>query len=328
MKKEKGRVSFREVADAAIAEEARRGRSRPASNYMSAIGHQCPRKWPLSRLRAEELSAEPWEPRAIRMMTLGREIERMILFYLERECGVEILDKQEMLYLPNDLSGKLDGSIAVGKKRIPVEVKSIGDWALSKVDRIEDFVESETLAKYYSGYPTQGNLYAAAKRADETIWILCPRDDPFNFKEIIQPANDDRVAVAVQRAAMTTRILAGKETVPPAEWVLHCDICDHAEYCHGVLSRDGDELEEIDDPQLDVWLDEREALKPAASRLSEIERNIKARCSEKQFKTGKWIVGGKTQKRGAYQVEASEYWRGSYKRVEEKKNGEEIEGNA
>lgn len=272
------------------------------SNRASLMGHPCERFLVYKRTR--------WQEEAL--YDMGRQYifdegnlhEGAVLRTLE-EAGFKLIEQQRPFeWKKYQITGTIDAKILNDGKVIPIEIKSFSDWSWRAINSIEDMLKSK--AVYMRGYPAQMQLYLLLDEKEEGAFILKNKTNgflkqidvklDFSFGEsLIQKA--ERINAHIQAGTLPDRILYDDNV---------SGVCSFAHICLPEVTHNATL---IDDPEMEIKLDRREALKSIVDEYKDLEEGIKTYFKGKpESIIGKWKITSKEVSRKGYQVKDTTYW--------------------
>lgn len=244
----------------------------------------------------------PWPAEVLARFRRGDDRERDLLADLSRigrdaEPKFSVVGQQERFKLRDRkgriaISGKVDARLEIDGARPPVETKA---WSPMMVDRIEKFEDVfDNPWTRSGGYQLLSYLYGAGEPYG---FLLLDRSGLPGLLPVELEPNLDRVEDFLTRAEQAIdHVEAG--TLPdfldddPAE----CRRCAwYGHTCNPPLTAKAATL--LTDPELEVALERREALKPSADEYAGLDKDIKGKLRGVEMGiAGKFQIVGRWQK--------------------------------
>jgi hypothetical protein len=276
---------------------ARQSRGHTPHDYIYASAFR-----PCDRRMAYELTVPdqqpPFSPETLAKFRRGDDRERDLLADLTRigrdaDPAFRVTAQQERFTLRDHQSrvaivGKVDARLEVGGARAPLEVKSWSPFLTDRIECFEDLFENPWTRS--GGHQLLAYLLAAAEPYG---FLLLDRSGLPRLLPVELAPNLDRIEAFLTKAErVLDHVQAG--TLPdyiddPAE----CKRCGfYGGTCNPPLVHQSSVI--LNDPELELALDQREALKDAAKEYDRIDGQIK-----KQLRgvidgvVGRYIVKGK-----------------------------------
>lgn len=270
----------------------------PRSNtYASQVptcirqGYYAIKEWDKAKLHDAELQAR---------FNKGKQEETNLIAELV-SLGYEIVEQQvpldKALTERYRLSGKIDGKIKHGGRRIPFEVKSMHPMSFSKVNTIADIKDDSFMIKYYR----QMQVYLLGHNEPAGLFFLT--DCLGHWKIIPVELNYEDAESVLQTVEAINKHVAGNSI--PDRIPYDSDICGFCSFAHICLP---DVINEAivqweNNPKVSSMLDRISELKPAHKeyeglyeQAKEIFKNVRLAV------VGKWTVTGKASKRKSYEI--------------------------
>ena len=263
---------------AAYLSSARRP-SRPAPYVYASAWRACDRRMLLEMTQPETLP--PWPAEVLARFRRGDDRERDLLVDLARigrdsappfqvigqQERFEVLDRKRRIALV----GKVDARLEIAGARAPLEVKA---WHPNTVDRLETFADAFANPFTASGaYQLLAYLYGSGEPYG---FLLLDRSGiPRLLPVELEPHLDRMEEFLTKAERVLDHRAAG--TVPeylddPAE----CHRCPwYGGVCNPPLSANAAQI--LSDPELEIALTRREALKAAAKEYEELDSDVKKR---------------------------------------------------
>lgn len=272
-------------------------------NRASQAGHPCEKY--LVLLRTSGGARTPHDVGLEFIFQRGRAVED-VAFKELRKAGFTIVESQRFFeWKELYLTGKIDGKIEVGGEHYPVEVKSLSQWDVPKLNCMEDFLKSPKL--WLQKYPAQLTLYMLM---DNKEWGLFYIKDGTNWRpKSIWVQLDYAYAEGLCKKLERVNAHVAAGTTPEGvNDVAICPQCDLYHVCLPPITADAIALE--DDEALLEQLDRLMELKTAHAEYESINRGLKGRLEgvEKAL-VGNYLITGKWVEVAEQVRPASKHWR-------------------
>jgi len=228
-----------------------------------------------------------------------------------RDAGLKIIEQQRAFdWKKCELSGHIDGMIAVDGQKIPLEIKSASPnsfYAIKSAGPM-DLIHS----KYYwqRRYPAQILLYMLMSNSERGV-LLFKNKVNGELKQIDFQLNDETLAYCeeilkkLERVnASVKEILAGAEVPKPSHFMEECKTCPFRDtWCFP--NRDyGPGYEIATDNQLTHKLNRWAELAPMVQEYEQLDREIKELVKGKNLVVGDFIIETKEFSRKSYDIPA------------------------
>lgn len=279
------------------------------SNRASNLGHPCERFLVYERTR--------WQEKVLHDVTLqfifdeGNIHEAAVIRELQ-DAGFQIIEQQRAFeWKKYEITGHVDAKIKDNGSFIPIEIKSMSDWAWKAVNDLSDMYKSK--AVYMRQYPAQMTLYLLMDEKEEGAFILKNKTNGL-LKQIPVKLDYEYGEALIQKAERINAHLKG-ETLPD-RIEFSVGACEWCAYSHICLPEHKHEGSIINDPELEAKLDRRGALKTMKDEYDDLDKEIREAVREKpELVVGNWILKGKWVDKKAYTVEAGRYWQTTIKQL-------------
>lgn len=249
------------------------------------------KEWDKAKLHDTELQAR---------FNKGKQEETNLIAELG-SLGYEIVEQQvsldKALTERYRLSGKIDGKIKYGGRRIPFEVKSMHPMSFAKVNTIADIKDDTFMVKYYR----QMQVYLLGHNEPAGLFFLT--DCLGHWKIIPVELNYEDAEAVLQTVEAINKNVAAKSL--PDRIPYDPDICGFCSFAHICLP---DVINEAiikweDNPKVAVMLDRLGDLKPAHKEYESVYEQVKEIFKNVRLAVvGKWTVSGKASKRKSYEI--------------------------
>lgn len=231
-----------------------------------------------------ELRAEPqppWTPEVLAKFRRGDDRERDLLADLTRigrdaEPAFSVIGQQERFALKDHqgraaIVGKVDARLQIDGVRAPLEVKA---WSPMLVDRIETFADLfDSPWTRSGGYQLLSYLYGAGEPYG---FLLLDRSGIPRLLPVELEANLDRMEAFLARAERVLDHQAAGTLPDYLDDPQECQRCPfYGAVCNPPLSARG--VTVLTDPELEVLLAEREALRVPGQQFAAIDKDVKSR---------------------------------------------------
>lgn len=270
----------------------------PRSNIYASQINSCTRQgvyqlteWDKAKLHNEVLQAR---------FNKGRQEETNLITELV-SLNYEIVEQQVPLEKAMTeryrLSGKIDGKIKYGGRRIPFEVKSMHPMSFSKVNTIADIKDDSFMVKYYR----QMQVYLLGHNEPAGLFFLT--DCLGHWKIIPVELNyEDAEQILQIVEAINKHVKAGSL---PDRIPYDPDICGFCSFAHICLPDVVNEaiVKWENNPKVANLLDRLSELKPSHKEYEALYEEFKEIFKGVPLAVvGKWTVTGKLSKRKTYDV--------------------------
>jgi len=256
-------------------------------------GYYAIKEWDKAKLHDAELQAR---------FNKGKQEETNLISELV-SLGYEIVEQQvpldKALVERYRLSGKIDGKIKYGGRRIPFEVKSMHPMSFAKVKSIADIKDDSFMVKYYR----QMQVYLLGHNEPAGLFFLT--DCLGHWKVIPVELNYDEAEKVLQTVERINKHVNDERL--PDRIPYDPDICGYCSFAHICLPDIVNEamVKWEENPRANSVLDRLEQLKPSHKEYESLYEEIKTIFKEVPLAIlGKWTVTGKWSKRRSYDVPA------------------------
>ena len=277
-------------------------------NRASEAAHPCELFLVLSRVKNE--LRQMHDVALQRIFEEGNFQEKAVLQTL-RDAGMKIIEQQRAFdWKKFELSGHIDGMIAVDGQKIPLEIKSASPnsfYAIKSAGPM-DLINS----KYYwqRRYPAQILLYMLMSNSERGV-LLFKNKVNGELKQIDFQLNDETLAYCeeilkkLERVnASVKEILAGAEVPKPSHFIEECKTCPFRD-THCFPNRDyGPGYEIATDNQLTHKLNRWAELAPMVQEYEQLDREIKEKARGKNLVIGDFLIETKEYSRKSYDIPA------------------------
>lgn len=299
-----------DIVQAVVEAKARKIKQWPInSNRASEMGHPCERYLVYLRTR--------WQEKALHDVDLqfifdkGSRDEEGVLMDL-REAGIKIVEQQRPFSWPKyQITGSIDAKILDNGNAIPIEIKSFSDWNWKAIGSVEDMHKSKAL--YMRKYPAQLTLYLIMDEKEEGLFILFNKQSG-KIKPVPMRLDFAYAETLIQKAERVNEHV--KNNTLPDRINYDENICEQCGFSHICLPDVIHEASLIDDPDFELKLNRRAALKEAKDEYDQLDKEIREAVKEKpEVICGDWRLTGKWIEKKEYTVQASRYWQTTIKKV-------------
>lgn len=244
------------------------------ANWCSKLGHPCERYLFHNRRDWERRQPRDWKGVGERGNLIHEWWKRWVsargFAVTEAERGIpqELREKFQ-------ISGRIDGRIAMGGRSLLYEFKSAADHIYKKLNTYEDIAESNK--DYIRGYLAQIQLYLYAFNEEAGLFVIC-NASTLEWKTIRVYLDYGYCEWILQRAERVNKALA--QNIPPKRipYGKTCQSCDFSNTCLPDIKNEG--LEFRDEEHLIQLLKDIENLKDSAlefaSKMDEAKEIAKA----------------------------------------------------
>jgi hypothetical protein len=279
------------------------------SNRASEAAHPCVRFLVASRLHPEKKALHDLGLQ--RIFDEGHLHEDALLRDLA-EAGLKIVEQQRPYeWTKFELTGRIDGKIAVDGAFIPLELKSCSPNVFKSLRDLppEDMVKSKY--PWVRRYPGQILLYMLMQEIDTGIIVFKNKQSGEKLQKIFtldDSALDYAEAILKKLEEVNAHVKAGTE--PPAEPI---DDCKGCAFAHTLCFPDQDYGPGYEimmaDGELLAKLERRETIAEIAKEYRDIDEELKGFFKGRNAVIGGFVIESKEVERKAYTVQAGKYWR-------------------
>jgi len=275
----------------------------PCNNLRASnIGHPCERYLYLLIKHWDE--QEPHDYGLQNIFDLGNSIEEYTINKL-KASGYEVIT-------PTQRSWKVENPLITGREDIrikdpdngelyPAEIKGLSPFEWVKLNTVEDFYASKK--HYVRAYPSQLLVYMWKFEKEKGFFILTNKLTG-ELKVIEVPFDWDKADAMLKKGERVYHALNNPDAPLPAacEDIAVCEDCPLRHICPADHSR----IEaEIDDGELEVLINQKEALAPQYKAYNELSDQIKTCVGEREkIITDTHLVQVKTIEKKSYTVAA------------------------
>jgi len=262
------------------------------------------KNWQIKPLPSVDLQAR-FEVGHVMEREMVREILDLGFDFVGAQDAVEIRGRGNTLLA----TGRIDGFIIYKGEKVPVEIKSMHPNIFDQVESIEDFQKKPWLRKYIRqlmmycyGHNKEYGLFALTNCLGARKWFILYLDMG-ECELILQRL--EKIHTHLSNDTLPDRIEYRDDV---------CGKCDFASICLKDVVRS--EADILTDDVLIADLERRESLKDTATEYGKIDKEIKKRLKgiEKGV-AGPFYITGKNVHRDAYEVEPSDFWQTSIKKL-------------
>lgn len=202
----------------------------------------------------------------------GRKIEKEVVAGL-LTLGYEIIAGQEPFEVKNRkgekiCGGKIDGKISWNGKRYPLEIKSMKDQFLDKIDTYEDLDKIPWQRKY----KRQMQLYLYGKEEEQGIMLFI--DFTGRWKLIPVFLDYGECEFLLKRMEKSWDIMKSGKLSERMKYKSNiCGMCNYAHICLPDMETIGAELAQ--DPEMEKSLERRAELEPGKKEYDKIDKEVK-----------------------------------------------------
>lgn len=254
------------------------------TNRASEIGDPCLRKLVYYRLHPEKQ-----EPPSLKTQYIFREgimQEKALIADINSTDLTFVHQQKDFFDEKFMLSGHIDGSIKVGNRFLPTEIKSSHPYVWEIVKAYEDFKKKPWLRKY----PGQMQTYMFLSNNEYGILILKNKSNGL-IKQINFCLDYEFCESLLKKCEIVNAYVDRKE-IPDPYFSDGCDMCCFKTFCSP------DQLAEsplafVDMPEVEELLVARETHKVASSSYNSADRKIKEKLKPalEKMNTEKLVIG-------------------------------------
>jgi hypothetical protein len=291
------------IVAALDAQTARRIKQYPhPSNRASEAGHPCVRFLVLSRI-ATNLKALH-DIGLQRIFDEGNVHEAAIMRELE-DAGVKVIEQQRSYeWRKFQLSGRIDAKISINGSFVPLEIKSCSPNIFPAV---RDMAPNEMVNSKYPWvrkYPAQLLTYMLMEGSETGIMLFKNKTTGEKCQKLFI-LDSDMMAYAetILKKLEVVNEWVGRNDAPPAERIPDCEGCGFAKTSCFVGQDYGPGFElMMDSAEVEVKLERRETLAPAAREYDELDEEIKAQFKGKSAIVGSFKIESKGYESTTYNI--------------------------
>ncbi len=282
------------------------GKNPRYTTWASQAGENCLRKLYYYRTQWEQIPELP--PEIQPRLEVGRALHDLAIQRF-KNWGYEVREGLDSLRDDNlEVSGKLDFEVSKnGEVGIPVEVKSMQDFAISGLNSIADFLHSRKpwLKKYiaqlllylYLRNKPRGFLYLLGMGTDKLIEVPLLEGEGLDYAHQI-----------VANLEILKKAVAAKQIPDRITDLTICDDCDARHLCMPDQQIGAEEV--VFDKEFEELLVRREELASARKEYEELDKAVKERIlsvGKNSVQIGMYLATVKSQTRKSYTVEGGDY---------------------
>lgn len=302
------------IGDAVLADAQTRIESFPQNaNWASSIGDPCLRYLVYCRTRQDEKKRHG--PDLQLVFDEGKSHERLVIAQV-KGLGYDLITQDQQAlrvrWPEYDITGRIDGMLALDGERLPVEIKSMSGWTYDALVKATDPVaEMLTGSRYMRRYPAQLLLYLLMSRhgkgAERGVWIWKNKQTGAIADRVVRLYDylDYAESLLVKAGAINEHIKAGTEPDRIGDWEM-CGRCDFSDTCYPDKTAE-DRLALIEglEPILDEIQTVSGEMKPTEKRIEALKRERDRRIAH--------VTEGQIVVAGAWQGKRGKRW--SWKRL-------------
>jgi hypothetical protein len=284
-------------------------------NRASEAGHPCVRFLVLSRIATDLKTLH--DVGLQRIFDLGNVLEDAVLRDLS-ETEYKVIEQQRGYSWPKfQLSGRIDAKVGVNGSFLPLEIKSCSPNVFRAVINMApgDMVTSKY--PWVRKYPAQILLYMLMEGSEAGIMLFFNKTTAEKCKKLfILDSPMMEYAESILKKLEAVNEWVRKNEAPPAERCADCEGCGFAKTSCFVGQDYGPGFELVMDAgELELKLERREVLLPAAKEFDELDEEIKGQFKGKSAIVGDWRIESKPSERKEYTVPAQTIYKTSIERI-------------
>lgn len=284
------------------AETAKRIKAWPhPTNRASEVGHPCVRFLVLSR--TDNNLKELHDIGLQRIFDEGNLHEDSLIREMDH-AGLRIVEQQRAFEWPKfQLTGRVDGLLAVNGDRIPIEIKSSSPNVFRAVI---DMAPADMLTSKYSWirkYPAQLLLYMLMQGVSSGVMIFKNKTTGEKCQKVFMLDGlmlEYAESILKKLEAVNAHIAAG--TKPDPVFIDDCKGCPFAKTACFVGRDYGPGIDIREDPELEGKLTRREELKPLADEFDEIDKEVKEAFKGRTAVVGQFMIESKPYETTSYDI--------------------------
>jgi hypothetical protein len=277
------------------AEAAKRIKSWPhPTNRASEAGHPCVRFLVLSRT-SNELKALH-DVGLQRIFDLGNLFEEYLLRQMAASGQVQVIEQQRAYEWPKfNLTGRIDGKLAVNGDRLPLEIKSSGHNGFAAIRNLEPLDMLKSKYPWIRKYPAQILLYMLMEGAEFGVMVFINKESGEQSEKLFQlegEALEYAESILKKLEVVNTHIALG--TCPDAALIDDCKGCAFCKTACFPGADYGPGIDILQDPDLEAKLDRRGELEAAAKEFEALDKEVKDGFKGKAGAVvGGWMIESK-----------------------------------
>jgi len=272
-------------------------------NRASEAGHPCERFLVLARVKNDLRSAPDLGLQ--RIFDEGNLHEDALIRDIQA-AGLRVTEQQRAYeWAQFELTGRIDGKLAVDGVYIPLEIKSCSPNVFEGLRELkaEDMVHSKY--PWIRKYPAQILLYMLMEGVDCGLMIFKNKSTGEKLQKIFTlngPALEYVELILKKLERVNAHIKGGTE--PPAALINDCKGCAFAKTACFPGQDYGPGIDILEDPDLAAKLSRRGELEAAAKEFETLDKEIKDGFRGRTAVVGEWLIESKPFETTTYNVPA------------------------
>lgn len=273
------------------------------SNRASEAGHPCVRYLVLSRT-ANNLRT-PHDVSLQRIFDEGNFHENALMREMH-DAGLQIIEQQRAYEMPSvQLTGRIDGKIAVNGAYIPLELKSCSPNVFAAIRDLSPLDMLKSKYSWIRKYPAQILLYMLMEGSEYGLMVFKNKTTGEKSQKIFRLEGDLlEYAETILKKLETVNAHIDLKTVPDAQLIDDCKGCPFAKTACFPGADYGPGIDILQDQALEEQLNRRGALESAAKEFEALDKEIKEKVKGKSAVVGDWLIESKECTRKNYDVPA------------------------
>ncbi len=284
------------------AETARRIKAWPhPTNRASEAGHPC--------IRFLVLAREHNELRALHSVELQRifdegNVQEDALMREMQDAGLRVIEQQRAYeWSKFQLTGRIDGKLAVNGSSIPLELKSCSPNVFAG---IKDMPPIEMLHARYSWirkYPAQILLYMLMEGSEFGVMVFKNKTSGEKCQKVFELDGDFLVyAETILQKLEAVNMYVKNGDCPAPALIEDCRGCAFAKTSCFPGEDYGPGVGILSDPEIESKLERRERLEPAAKEFEALDKEIKEILRGKTVVVGPFMIESKPYETTTYEI--------------------------
>lgn len=262
------------------------------SNRASDAGHPCVRYLVLSRT-ANNLRA-PHDVSLQRIFDEGNIHENALMREMQ-DAGLQVVEQQRAYEMPSvQLTGRIDGKIAVNGAFIPLELKSCSPNVFAAIRDLSPLDMLKSKYSWIRKYPAQILLYMLMEGAEYGLMVFKNKTTGEKSQKIFRLDGellDYAESILKKLEAVNAHIEL--KTIPDAQLIDDCRGCPFAKTACFPGADYGPGIDILQDAEIEGQLNRRGELEAAAKEFEALDKEIKEKVKGKSAVIGDWLIESK-----------------------------------
>ena len=288
------------------AETAKRIKSWPhPTNRASEAGHPCIRFLVLSRT-SNELKALH-DVGLQRIFDLGNLYEEYLLRQMAASGQVQVIEQQRAYeWKKFNLTGRIDGKLAVNGSFVPLEIKSSSPNAFAGIRELEPIDMLKSKFSWIRKYPAQILLYMLMEGAEFGVMVFINKASGEQSEKIFRLEGElleYAETILKKLEAVNAHVSLG--TAPDAKLIDDCKGCAFCKTACFPGADYGPGIDILQDPELEAKLDRRGEIEPVAKEFEALDKELKDGFKGKPGAVvGGWMIESSRRERKGVDLSA------------------------